>query len=199
MGRSQRAPSEDWEQLQLLCTSPEQQRYEELRPLVLHQQTPASCSRETGTPAYTLRRRAARFAARGMASLFTSPPMLPTTTPQLPQALPAELKQLILDLKVEHPPLRVHEIGTICYAQTGRRPDAKTIKRVLQAADPLPPRQTRRFAPIITFLIPPAAGSRSYASIWKGGPNAPLRGILKPAEKPCTRPSGAMSLRALLD
>jgi len=56
-------------------------------------------------------------------------------------------RQMILDLKVEHPPLRAHEIATICYARTSRRPDAKTIKRIFKAAEPLPARLQRRFPP----------------------------------------------------
>lgn len=56
-------------------------------------------------------------------------------------------RQMILDLKVEHPPLRAHEIATLCYARTGRRPDAKTIKRIFKAAEPLPARLQRRFPP----------------------------------------------------
>ena len=54
------------------------------------------------------------------------------------------LKAIILDLKVEHPPLRVNQIATICYVRTGRRPDDKTIKRVL-AENELPHRPSRRF------------------------------------------------------
>jgi putative transposase len=147
MGKPHRiTPTDNWKQLQLFMTSPEQERYEEIRPIVLFGQPPGARSRETGTPAHILRRRADRFVARGMTSLFDEPPPQPAP-PALPQALPPELRQIIMDLKVEHPPLRVHEIATICYARTGRRSDAKTIKRIRKAAEPLPTRQQLRFPP----------------------------------------------------
>jgi putative transposase len=141
-------PTDDWEQLKLLFTSAEQERYEEIRPIVLFGQPPGARALETGTPAHTLRRRAARFERDGMLSLFDTPPQSPQPDkPALPQALPLHLRQMIFDLKVEHPPLRIHEIATICYARTGRRPHAETIKRILAAAAPLPARKQRRFPP----------------------------------------------------
>jgi putative transposase len=149
MGKPRRiTPTDNWEQLKLFITSPEQEHYEEIRPIVLFGQPPSTRSRETGTPAHTLRRRADRFAEYGMASLFDTPPQLPSASPSpLPQALPPELCQMIIDLKVEHPPLRVYEIATICFARTGRRPHSETVKRILKAAQPLPGRQQRRFPP----------------------------------------------------
>ncbi len=147
MGKPGRiTPTDNWEQLKLFITSPEQERYEEIRPIVLFGQPPSTRSRETGTPGHTLRRRADRFAEYGMASLFDAPPQLPLpSSSPLPQALPPQLRQMIIDLKVEHPPLRVYEIATICYARTGRRPHSETIKRVLKETEPLPERQQRRF------------------------------------------------------
>lgn len=146
--RRQPATVEQWEQLELLLNFPEQRTYELIRPIVLFGQTPAARAVETGVPAYTLRRKAKRFAAQGMASLFDTPPPPPAhVPPSLPQAIPPKLRQLIIDLKVEHPPLRVHEIQTICYARTGRRPHATTVARILEEAAPLPPRRTRRFLP----------------------------------------------------
>jgi hypothetical protein len=50
----------------------------------------------------------------------------------------------------------VHQIATICYAHTGRRPDQKTIKRVL-ADNPLPERTARRF-PLYDQIANPIEG-----------------------------------------
>jgi transposase InsO family protein len=112
---------------------------------VLFGQTPAARAEETGVPAHQLRRQAARFDQHGMSSLFAHPPA-PPPPPALPQALPDDLRQRIRALKSEHPPLRIHEIASICYACTGRRPHAATVKRVLQEA-PIPERRERRFLP----------------------------------------------------
>jgi len=71
MGKPRRiTPTDNWEQLQLFITSPEQERYEEIRPILLFGQPPGTRARETGTPAHTLRRRADRFVVQGMLSLF---------------------------------------------------------------------------------------------------------------------------------
>src|SRR5688572_28879192 len=75
MGKPRRiTPTDDWQQLKLLFTSAEQERYEEVRPVVLFGQPPGARALETGTPAHTLRRRAARFERLGMLSLFDTPP-----------------------------------------------------------------------------------------------------------------------------
>ena len=72
--RPQRQPTDDWQQLRLLVTSPEQETYELLRPIVLFGQPAAARARETGVPERTLRRKVARFAADGMRSLFEPEP-----------------------------------------------------------------------------------------------------------------------------
>jgi hypothetical protein len=94
MGKPRRIrPTDNWEQLQLFITSPEQERYKEIRPIVLFGQPPGTRSREMGMPTHILRRRADRFVALGMASLFDAPPPLPQPAPPaLPQALPPEFR-----------------------------------------------------------------------------------------------------------
>jgi hypothetical protein len=47
-------PTDNWEQLKLFISSPEQERYEEIRPIVLFGQPPSTRAGETGTPAHTL-------------------------------------------------------------------------------------------------------------------------------------------------
>ncbi len=190
MGKPRRiTPTDNWQQLQLFLTSPEQERYEEIRPIVLFGQPPAARSRETGTPAHTLRRRADRFVAHGMVSLFDAPPPFPQPVPPaLPQALPPELREMIIDLKVEHPPLRVHEIATICYARTGRRPDAKTIKRISRLPSHFQSASSAAFRPTIRFLIQPSVAPSSCGSTSRAGRSNPLPSTWRRAGRPCMRP-----------
>ena len=68
-------PTEElhWEQLELLCDWPEQRDYELIRPLVLFGSPAAARAEETGAASErTLQRRAKRFEAEGMESLFGS-------------------------------------------------------------------------------------------------------------------------------
>lgn len=66
-------PTDDWEQLELLCVWPEQRKYERPDPLVLFGEPVPERSVETGTPERTLYRRIAAFRGGGMGSLFESP------------------------------------------------------------------------------------------------------------------------------
>ena len=66
-------PTDDWEQIRRLAPFPEQRAYELLRPVVLFRRSPAERAKETGSAERTLYRRAARFDAEGMASLFPPP------------------------------------------------------------------------------------------------------------------------------
>ncbi|MFV9506447.1 MAG: DDE-type integrase/transposase/recombinase [Oscillochloridaceae bacterium umkhey_bin13] len=134
-----------------------QRAYELIRPIVLFGQAPTERAAETNTPVHTLRRRAQRFDLLGMSSLFepAPPEPAPPPPPTLPNALPDYIRQIIIDLNMEHPPLRVNEIATICSIRTGWRPDAKTIKRIL-ATTVIPPRLQRRFPPYHQISDPKA-------------------------------------------
>ncbi len=102
-------PTEDWQQLRLLLDWPEQLAYELIRPVVLFGRSVAERAKETGAAARTIHRRAKRFDQEGLASLFAD------DTPQRPEdrrLLPPPLRQLIVDLKAEHPAFRVGEIAT---------------------------------------------------------------------------------------
>lgn len=133
-------PTDDWQQLELLVRSPGQRTYELIRPVVLFGQPPAERATETSTAARTVYRHVARFEERGLAGLEPPPKIAKH------HRLPAELRQAILDLKREHPPLNTYEITTICWARFGQRPSSHTVKRLL-AEQPPPPRTTRRFVP----------------------------------------------------
>ncbi len=139
--RAQREATEDWEQLRMFVASPQQETYELLRPIVLFGRTPAERARETGVAERTLRRKADRFDAAGMASLFET--TAPVTHDR--RALPAEIRQAILDLKAEHAPLRPNEIATICEQRFRRSVSHHTVGRVLAAGVP-PVTAARRFS-----------------------------------------------------
>ena len=134
-------PTEEWEQVELLCGWPEQRDYELIRPLVLFGSPADARARETGRASgRTLRRRAARFEAEGMESLFDS------GAARGRKGLPPAMSRLVVDLKAEHPGFNPNEISRVCYVRFGRRPTRKTVKRVL-AEEPVPSRFVRRFPP----------------------------------------------------
>jgi putative transposase len=138
--RRRAEPTDRWEQIELLCGWPEQRDYELIRPLVLFGGSADGRAEETGVASErTLRRRAARFEAEGMESLFGS-------EAARRKRLPPGVRRLIVDLKAEHPGLNPNEISRICYVRFGRRPARKTVKRVL-AEEPTPLRMVRRFPP----------------------------------------------------
>ena len=138
--RAQRQPTDDWEQLRLLVTSSEQATYELLRPIVLFGRTSAERARETGVPARTLRRKAARFADAGTRSLFEpDDPPAPDR-----RRLPLGIRRAIVELKAECPALRPYEIATICRHRFGRPVGHHTVERVL-AGEPVPLHPPRRF------------------------------------------------------
>ena len=67
--RTRVEPTEEWEQLALLCRWPEQLAYEEIRPLTLFGASVAERAGETGTAERTLYRRVGRFEAEAMLSV----------------------------------------------------------------------------------------------------------------------------------
>jgi hypothetical protein len=93
------APTEEWQQLELLVEDPEQRTYEVMRTFVLFGQSPAERARETGVPARSLYHLVERFDQLGMASLF----VLTDETPRRGPSLSPTLRQLIVDRKAEYP------------------------------------------------------------------------------------------------
>lgn len=161
-------PTDEWEQLQLLCRWPEQLVYKEIRPLVLFRMPVAERAGETGSSERTLYRRISRFEAEGMGSLFA-----PGNAKR--RALPPSMRRFIVDLKAEHPRMRPHEISTVCYVKFGRRPDYRTVERVL-AEEPMPLRMVRRFPPYHETAEPK---ERRTAVVTRRGAAQPLRrGVL---------------------
>jgi putative transposase len=109
-GRRRRVePTEEWEQIELLCGWPEQRDYELIRPLVLFGSPASERAEETGVASErTLQRSVARFDAEGMESLFGS------EHARRKRRLPDSMRRLIIDLKAEYPAFNPNEIPNAC-------------------------------------------------------------------------------------
>src|SRR4051812_39093587 len=79
------APTDSWQQRELLVEDPEQRAYEVMRTCVLFGQSPAERARQTGGPARSLYRMVERFDQLGMASLFVPANETPRRGPSLSQ------------------------------------------------------------------------------------------------------------------
>ena len=134
------APTEDWVQLHLLCSWPEQKTYELIRPVVLFGLSPAERAQQTGVSHRSIYPKAASFEASGMVGLESD---LATGTGQ---RLSPMLCQAIRDLKAEYGGFGLRELAAICYVRFGRRPDHHTVQRIL--SEGLPPETTTRRYPL---------------------------------------------------
>ncbi|MBA3953599.1 MAG: helix-turn-helix domain-containing protein [Rubrobacter sp.] len=142
MGASKRRriePTHDWQLLLPLFEWPEQERYEEIRPLVLFDASVAERAAEVGTSASTLYRRLDRFAQEGMESLFDAPKAKR-------RRLPPSVRRLIVDLKAEYPAFKLNEIANVVRAAFGTKPDVRSVERVL-SEEPLPLKIVRNYPP----------------------------------------------------
>ncbi len=140
MGKSKRGhvrPTHEWETLLPLFEWPEQERYEEIRPLVLFDVPVAERAAEVGLSESTLYRRLDRFGAEGMESLFGS-------EHARRKRLPPAVRRLIVDLKAEHPAFNLNEIANVVRAVFGRKPDVRSVARVLEE-EPLPLKIVRSY------------------------------------------------------
>ncbi len=70
--RTRRERTETWESIQQWTLWPEQELYEQLRPMLLFGQTAGERAKETGAAPRTLSRKANEFEQYGMQSLFAS-------------------------------------------------------------------------------------------------------------------------------
>jgi putative transposase len=140
--RVQREHTEDWQTIRQYTLWPEQTAYELLRPVVLFGDPALQRAQETGEPRTSLERKADAFDEQGMVSLFAS---RPRKQPQeTARSLPPDMRQLIIDLRVEMPNMSIREIAEICATRFHRRPTHHSIKTVL-ASGPPPSIQMRRF------------------------------------------------------
>jgi transposase len=111
----------------------------EIRPLVLFDVPVAERVAEVGLSESTLYRRMDRFGDEGMESLFGSEHVRR-------RRLSPAVRRLIVDLKSEHPDLNLNEIANIIRACFGRKPDVRSVKRVLDE-EPLPLKIVRNYPP----------------------------------------------------
>ena len=132
--RVQREHTEDWQTIQQYMLWPEQTAYELLRPVVLFGDPATKRSEETGEPRTSLERKADAFDEQGMVSFFAS---RPRKQPQeTARSLPPDMRQLIVDLRVEMPDMSIREIAEICDTRFQRRPSHRSIKTVLASGPP---------------------------------------------------------------
>ncbi len=132
-------PTHQWDLLVPLFEWPEQKRYEEIRPLMLFDVSVAERAEEVGLSQSTLYRRLGGFETEGMESLFAS-----QTAKK--RKLPPAVRRLIVDLKAEYPPFNLNEIANIVQACFGRKPDVRSVARVL-AEEPVPLKIVRNYPP----------------------------------------------------
>jgi len=122
--RKLRERTHDWQEIKQYTLWPEQEVYEKIRPVVLFGETAAKRAKETGASEHTLHHQARRFEQEGMASLFHKHP---SPSPDKGRSLPPEIRQLISNLKAEHPGFRPHEIARICFLHFGRKPSDQYV------------------------------------------------------------------------
>jgi transposase len=161
--RPRHQPTDEWAQLRLLVSSPEQATYELLRPIVLFGQPATTRAQETGVAARTLRRKVARFAAAGMRSLFEvdEPPAVDRRT------LPLGIRKAIVELKAEYPPLKPFAIARICQHRFDRPVSYHTVAKVLRT-EPLPLHAPRRL-PRYRDIPDPVARRKAVVDLYLEG------------------------------
>lgn len=143
-GRRRKAqPTDEWQELLPLFEWPEQQAYEELRPLVLFGSSVAERATETGAPERTMYRRIERFERDGMVSLFAADPAAARARRR---GVEPAIRRMIVELKAGHPRLNASEISNIVYVRTGRRLGKHTPARVLYE-EVVPLKLSRLFEP----------------------------------------------------
>lgn len=137
--REQVQHTEDWKTIEALSPWPEQREYELLRSIVVWGDPATGRARQTGVPERTLYEKADRFDREGMPSLFNKEQF---RGPSLDPAI----RRLIVDLKVQHPPMSLGQIAQICYVQFEHEPAKDTVKAVLQD-EPAPLFSDRHYRP----------------------------------------------------
>lgn len=112
----------------------EQTAYELLRPVVLFGDSAIQRAQETGEPRTSLERKADVFDEQGMVSFFAS---RPRKQPQeTARSLLPDMRQLIVDLRVEMPNMSIREIAETCDTRFHQRPSHHSIKTVLASGPP---------------------------------------------------------------
>ena len=143
--RPRREPTDDWEQLRLLVSSPEQETYELLRPIVLFGQPARARAPETGVagahPAPQGR------PLRGRSGCAASSSRTLAGRRRIAGGCRSAIRQAIVELKAEYPPFSLREIARICQHRFDRPVSYHTVEQVL-ATEPLPLHPPRRLPPL---------------------------------------------------
>ncbi len=150
--RVRRERTDTWESIQQWTLWPEQELYEQLRPILFLGQTAGERAKEIGAAPRTLSRKANEFEHYGMQNLFASE--VTGRERETSKTLPQEIRQLIVDLHMDLPTMSWREIAEVCYIRYGRRPDHKSVKHIATSSS-LRSSQTRRYQP--WHLIPDSA------------------------------------------
>lgn len=163
---AKRERTEDWGQIQQYCLWDEQVLYESLRPCLVFQESAEERARETGIPARTISRKVKQFREQGMVSLFDQE-QVPTPDPE--RTVPEELRQFIVNVHAQHPPLHLREIAQMCYLRFGRQPNHHTIQRVLNSG--LAPTVTERRYPLYSDMPDPYQRRKAIVDLHAEGWN----------------------------
>jgi transposase len=142
--RNRRERTDEWASIKQWTLWPEQELYEQIRPLILFHETAGERAKEIDIPQRTLARKADAFEKLGMQSLFASEEH--GGARESSKTLPPEIRQLIIDLHYEHAAMSWREIAEVCYIRYGRRPDHKSVKHIATSGPP-PAQKTRRYLP----------------------------------------------------
>jgi hypothetical protein len=126
--RNRRERTEKWAPIKQWTLWPEQELYEQIRPIVLFGETAGERAKEIDVPQRSLSRKADAFERSGMAGLFPSGEQ--GGERETHHSLPPEIHQLIIDLHAELPTISWREIAEICYIRFGRRPAHRSVKHI---------------------------------------------------------------------
>jgi len=150
--RVRRERTDEWASIQQWTLWPEQELYEQLRPILLFGETAGQRAKEINAAQRTLSRKADDFERDGMRSLFLSEES--REQGETTKTLSSEMRQLIVDVHAELPSMSWREIAEICYIRYGRKPSHHSVKHVA-IADPFRSLTVRRYQP--WHLIPDPA------------------------------------------
>ena len=150
--RARRERTDEWASIKQWTLWPEQELYEQIRPIILFGETAGERAKETNAAQRTLSRKADEFERSGMQSLFLS--QKPREEAETARSLPLDMRQLLVDLHAELPTMSWREIAEICYIRSGRRPSHHSVKH-LATSGPPPSLKARRYQP--WHLIPDPA------------------------------------------
>lgn len=116
--------TDDFQQILPLCWWPEQVEYERIRQPVLFGYPLPERAEETGDSERTLQRRVQSFENYGIEGFLSA-------EKARYRKLTPNVRRLIVDLKAEYPSFNLNEIANILDACFGRKPDVRSVRRVL--------------------------------------------------------------------